>query len=78
MELGFKMLIKLHRYQTINMTLFGLTIGLNAYKYCCSKQHKEMKNLLVRQLVCECGYINDRDINVSLNIKKEGLRLLAI
>lgn len=46
--------------------------------YSCGKQHKEMKNLLTRQIVCDCGYTNDRDTNASLNIKKEGLRLLAM
>ena len=46
--------------------------------YSCGKQHKEMKNLLARQFVCECGYKNDRDINASLNIKNEGVRLLTI
>lgn len=45
--------------------------------YSCGKKHKEMKNLLTRQFVCECGYTNDRDVNASLNIKKEGLRLLT-
>ena len=31
-----------------------------------------------RQFVCDCGYENDRDTNASLNIKKEGLRLLTV
>lgn len=46
--------------------------------YSCGKQYKEMKNLLARQFVCDCGYKNDRDTNASLNIKKEGYRLLTM
>ena len=46
--------------------------------YACGKQHKEMKDLSIRHFKCECGYKNDRDINASLNIKKEGLRLLTV
>ena len=46
--------------------------------YTCGKQHKWMKNLSVRQFVCDCGYSNDRDINAALNIKREGLRLLTM
>lgn len=46
--------------------------------YACGKQHKEMKDLSFRTFSCECGYQNDRDINASQNIKKEGLRLLTI
>lgn len=45
--------------------------------FSCGKKHIEMKNLVVRQFVCDCGYENDRDTNASLNIKKEGLRLLT-
>lgn len=46
--------------------------------YACGKQHKGMKNLSVRQFICNCGYSNDRDINAALNIKREGLRLLTV
>lgn len=46
--------------------------------YACGKQHKEMKDISIRKFVCDCGYSNDRDVNAALNIKKEGLRLLAI
>ena len=44
----------------------------------CGKQNSEMKDLNKRDFVCECGYTNDRDVNAALNIKREGLRLLAL
>ncbi|MED0722502.1 zinc ribbon domain-containing protein, partial [Aneurinibacillus aneurinilyticus] len=27
---------------------------------------------------CDCGFVADRDWNASINIKREGLRLLAL
>lgn len=43
----------------------------------CGIIHTEMKDLLIRTIKCDCGYIADRDTNAALNIKKEGLRLLS-
>ena len=45
--------------------------------HCCGKIHKEMKALNQRILICDCGYVQDRDYNAALNIKSEGLRQLA-
>lgn len=43
---------------------------------CCGAIHPKMKNLAIRTMKCECGFIIDRDYNAALNIKKEGLRIL--
>lgn len=43
---------------------------------CCGKLHKEMKNLNIRILKCDCGLTISRDQNAAINIKKEGLRIL--
>lgn len=45
---------------------------------CCGKQHKEMKDLSIRTMKCDCGFTLQRDHNAAINIKKEGLRLLKI
>ena len=44
--------------------------------HCCGKRHPEMKDLRIRTMRCECGYVMDRDRNAAMNIKKEGLRIL--
>lgn len=42
----------------------------------CGTIHKEMKDLKIRIMQCDCGFCMSRDQNAAINIKKEGLRLL--
>ena len=35
-------------------------------------------SLAIREWQCECNAVNDRDLNASINIHNEGLRLLAV
>ncbi|MED0756862.1 RNA-guided endonuclease TnpB family protein [Aneurinibacillus thermoaerophilus] len=43
----------------------------------CCGQVKESLSLSERTFHCDCGFVADRDWNASINIKHEGLRLLA-
>ena len=45
--------------------------------HCCGTLHKEMKNLQIRTMKCDCGLTISRDQNAAINILNEGLRLLT-
>ena len=44
--------------------------------HCCGALHREMKDLTIRTMRCDCGLVISRDQNAAINIRKEGSRRL--
>ena len=46
--------------------------------HCCGCRNPKVRDLRIREWICpDCGAVHDRDTNAAINIRTEGMRLLA-
>ena len=80
MDNGYGMFLKMLEYKFADRKKYFVKVDKwfpsSQICNCCGKLHKEMKNLNIRILKCDCGLTISRDQNAAINIKKEGLRIL--
>lgn len=80
MDNGYGMFLAMLEYKLADRGKYFVRVDkwFSSSQIChkCGAVHKEMKNLTVRVMKCDCGLTISRDQNAAINIKNEGLRML--
>ena len=81
MDNGYGMFLSMLEYKLSDRNKYLIKIDKwfpsSQICHCCGTLHPEMKNLAIREMICNCGNIISRDQNAAINILNEGLRLLS-
>lgn len=81
MDNGYGMFLSMLEYKLSDRNKYLIKIDKwfpsSQICHCCGDLHPEMKNLAIREMICNCGNIISRDQNAAINILNEELRLLS-